>query len=36
VLLSLCAQEDLENAIIKAGGKVDNDDDQNQQIEGSM
>jgi hypothetical protein len=36
VLLSLCAQEDLENAIIKSGGKVDNDDDQNQQKEGSM
>ena len=34
VLLSLCTQEDLENAIIKAGGKVD--DDQNQQIEGSI
>ncbi len=29
VLLSLCAQEDLENAIIKAGGKLENDDNKN-------
>ena len=36
VLLTLCAQEDLENAIIKAGGKVEGDDEQNQQSEGSI
>ena len=36
VLLSLCAQEDLENAIIKAGGKIENEDDQDQKVESSM
>ena len=29
VLLTLCAQEDLENAIIKAGGKIEDDNDPN-------
>ena len=27
VLLTLCSQEDLENAIIKAGGKIETDED---------
>jgi len=29
VLLTLCSQEDLENAIIKAGGKIETDEDNN-------
>ena len=29
VLLTLCSQEDLENAIIKAGGKIDTNEDDN-------
>ena len=36
VLLSLCAQDDLESAIIKAGGKVEDDKDQNSQIESTL
>ena len=34
VLLSLCEQADLENAIIKAGGKIEGDEEKNPQTEG--
>ena len=36
VLLSLCSQEDLESAIIKAGGKIESDEDQSNQLESSI
>ena len=34
VLLSLCEQADLENAIIKAGGKIEGDEEKSPQTEG--